>query len=91
MTTPLRIAKIANARNRIAELLAGRCTSPESLAREVIDELLRLGWVYPGWHLDEPTTQPSSSTPEGRRRARELFAAARRASRADDTDTTGRA
>lgn len=80
MTSPLRVAKIANARSRIAEMLAGRCAFPEDVAREVIDELLGLGWAYPGWQVDDHVPQPSSSTPEGRAAARRLFAEIRQES-----------
>lgn len=78
MTTPLRAARIANARARVAELLTDRCPHPDSTARDVIDELLLLGWSFPGAHLDDTVPQPSHSTPEGRRRAREIYEKTRR-------------
>lgn len=78
MTTPLRVAKIANLRARFTERLAGRCPFPDETARELVDELLGLGWQYPGWQLDDNVPQPSHSTPEGRAAARALYEHVRR-------------
>ena len=66
--TPIRAARLATARHRIAELLADRCTFPDEAARDVIDALLDLGWNYPGAHLDDPIPQPASSS-DGHRKA----------------------
>ena len=82
MSSPLRVAKIANLRARFSERLAGRTAFPDETARELVDELLNLGWTYPGWQADDHMPQPSASTPEGRRRARELYEATRREAKA---------
>lgn len=75
----LRIAKIAGARRIVAErLTTAGCAFPDETARSVIDDLLKAGWVFPGWQLDDDVPQPSYSTPEGRRRARAIYEQARR-------------
>lgn len=81
--TPFRVAKLAAARRVVTELLnERRCPFPDEVARAVVDELLSLGWTYPGWQDDEHLPQPSSSTPEGRAKARRIYAETR-ATRAD--------
>jgi hypothetical protein len=70
----LRIAKIAGARRIVAERIAPTgCRYPDETARDIIDDLLKAGWTFPGWQLDDDVPQPSVSTVEGRRRAREIF------------------
>lgn len=77
--TPMRAAKIANAQRAITEILTGQmCPYAESAARQVVDEIRRLGWTPPGWQDDEPVPQPTYSTPQGRARAREIYEQTRR-------------
>jgi hypothetical protein len=77
--TPVGAAKIANAQRALVEILQRQmCPYAESAARQVMDELRRLGWSPPGRLEDEVLPQPSTSTPQGRARAREIYEQTRR-------------
>lgn len=87
--TPMNAARVANARRHVAEILAGRmCPNPEHAAQHVVDELRKLGWAPPGWHINEGAPRPSYSTAEGRRRAREIFEQTRAEARTDTATTS---
>jgi hypothetical protein len=76
--TPIRAARLSNARRMATEILTKRqCMYPEEAARLIIDELLNAGWSPPGAVDGDDVPQPSYSTPEGRARARALFEQAR--------------
>lgn len=80
--TPIHAAKMANAQRALTEILRRQmCPYAEAAARQVLDELRGLGWAPPGVRDDDHIPQPSYSTPEGRRRARDLFEQTREARR----------
>lgn len=79
--TPIQMAKLSNARRRVAELITEHGAYPDDAARLVIDELRNLGWCPPGWRDDDTIPQPSTSTPAARRAAIEEAARAVKASK----------
>lgn len=66
--TPIRAARLANARRAVADILSARhCDYPDEAARLIVDQLLNLGWTYPGWHDDDPIPRPATSDDRRRR------------------------
>lgn len=67
--TPIRAARLSNARRVITEILTKRqCMYPEEAARLVVDELLNAGWSPPGAVDGDEIPQPSTSSPAHRAR-----------------------
>lgn len=88
--TPLHAARLTNARRIVAERIAPTgCRYPDETARDVIDDLLKAGWTYPGWQHDDHVPRPSYSTAEGRRRAREIFEQTRAGKTTDSKEQQG--